>query len=221
MSIETLTCCNPSLGRVLFPRQDSFDFAGDTRVCSDILAAETMVLATSPDVEVNFWDLWVKSGLVASLLFKVALANFGLALYYLADPLSRCGGAYEYPREQLVTTAMGLDLKEKTLAGLDAISMKWAIFWFIVVKMCLANLFAATDLDEIVWDSSDPLVYAATVLAAVGGAVALVLALAIWIVKRYNTHTLIDWMMATLTCGAIRCRRRRLSSAVVTGSDAK
>ena len=196
-------------GNVLFPTEQNFTFAGNTTICSEILAAERMVLATRPDVNYNFWDLWVKSGLVASLFFKVALANFGLALYWLADPLSRCGGTYEYPREQHVDYNIGLDLKAKTVAGLDAISTKWAIVWFLLVKMCLANLFAATDWSNFVWDSSDPLVYAATVLASVGAVVGLVFALGICIVSHYGARTLVDWIFATLTCGAIRCRKKR------------
>lgn len=195
LGFDTVPIFLEPYGQVLFPNKTNFTFLGDTTVCSDLVEAERLILATSPEATVNFWELWIASGLIASLLFKVVLANLGLALYWLADPLSRCGGTYEYPSEQTVSTRTGMELKSKTIAGLDGISLKWAIVWFVAVKLCLLNLFTAANLEGVVWDTTDPLIYAAFYTLCAGSSLAIIYIAAIC--------SFSGGFLSCLTCGAI------------------
>ena len=163
------------LGNILFPPEANFTFIGETSICTEPVEAQRFILETNPEANINVWDLWIKTGLVASLLIKVVLANFGLALYWLADPLSRCGGSFEYPPMTPLSESDKRALRCNTHSGLKAISIKWALVWFILVAACLANLWGAADWESLQWgDSSDPVIKLTYTILAAGGVCCLV-----------------------------------------------
>jgi hypothetical protein len=119
--------------------------------------------APGDSVETNWWQIWISTGILAQLLIKVAVTNFCVNLYRLADPLSSCGGRFEWPPEYLFrvraddqtsteniasTSGMPMNMatklrKRKTIS-LSIIAFKWSMFWGILSNLCLLNLALAT-----------------------------------------------------------------------------
>jgi hypothetical protein len=69
------------------------EFVGDLAFCSNATAQRQVL--NPPQVEVNWWTVWFKSGVVAELILKVTLVNLAHAIIGYTDPLSIVGGKYE------------------------------------------------------------------------------------------------------------------------------
>lgn len=105
--------------------------------------ARSLVMEAS-EAETNWWQLWVATGLLARILIKVAVCNFGIALYRMADPLSICAGRFEWPsaRFQLPdSTSRTLEqVKREKSIVYQWVAFKAAIGWGILTHICLINL---------------------------------------------------------------------------------
>lgn len=72
-------------------------FLGNSVVCNDPAYAKKKLLEEAGSSKASFWQVWINSGILAPILVKMSVANFGIAVLHLADPLSICGGKYEGP----------------------------------------------------------------------------------------------------------------------------
>lgn len=68
---------------------------GHSIVCNDPAYAKTKLLEEASSSKASFWQVWINSGIIAPILVKMSVANFGIAVLHKADPLSACGGKYE------------------------------------------------------------------------------------------------------------------------------
>ena len=71
-------------------------FLGNETICVDRDYSRQEILVAD-ESDLSFWEAWIMSGLVANLLIKIAVTNFGVSLLKLADPFCTCGGTYECP----------------------------------------------------------------------------------------------------------------------------
>lgn len=131
-----------NLAYILTPKDDQA-FVGDSTICTDSQLARSVVFEAS-DTDTNWWELWIVTGLMARILIKVAVCNFGIALYRMADPLSICAGRFEWPSERFKLgdetqhTLEKVKVEKATVHWLVAV--KSAIFWGLLMHMCLINL---------------------------------------------------------------------------------
>eukprot|EP00586_Coscinodiscus_wailesii_P001633 CAMPEP_0172485240 /NCGR_PEP_ID=MMETSP1066-20121228/13184_1 /TAXON_ID=671091 /ORGANISM="Coscinodiscus wailesii, Strain CCMP2513" /LENGTH=320 /DNA_ID=CAMNT_0013250357 /DNA_START=177 /DNA_END=1139 /DNA_ORIENTATION=- len=70
-------------------------FLGNTTLCHGPKFAKQAFLGMAPDTYIDGWNLWIYSGLLASILVKTCVANFGMSLLHMADPLFVCNGEFE------------------------------------------------------------------------------------------------------------------------------
>ena len=113
----------------------NFTFAGDTTICTNTSAAESLIFGLNQDADVNWWDFWIQTGLVASLIVQVLVTNLGLAVHGLADPLSMHtihqqlpDGVVLRPNEELLWTGrpyQGL----LAFRGIDAFLVPFSFMW--------------------------------------------------------------------------------------------
>ena len=138
-----------SLGSI-YGLGSNYSFAGDTTICTNTSAAEQLIFGFDQDAEVNWWDFWIKTGLIASIFVPVLITNLGLSVHGLADPLSQCAGEYEVPSNRFlqVTIVDGHALRQRFERGLWTVSVKWCFIWFVLVKLCLLNLMMASNIGE-------------------------------------------------------------------------
>ncbi|KAL3931442.1 MAG: hypothetical protein SGBAC_011304 [Bacillariaceae sp.] len=143
-------------------------FLGNVTFCVDdeFVTREVLGLQTDHDIKASMsWvDMWIWSGWLSSILLTTAIANFGVSLAKLTDPLGAHRGAYEgtpieheYTRDRLVEIAkkMDTDLWWSALGGV--------VFWLILVHLMFLNIvFASTvDLEE----ESDDAMYPGYILS--------------------------------------------------------
>ena len=86
--------CKKDSCNIAVPR-NNMTFLGDTSLCFNPKTMSKLVL-DPPEANANWWTVWFASGIMAKLVIKLALINFGLALFRYADPLSICGGRFEW-----------------------------------------------------------------------------------------------------------------------------
>ncbi len=133
------------------PIDDSI-FLGNSNICDDVQYAKDHIF-TSENMELNFWESWIKTGLLANLLVKIAITNFCVSLLNLADPFVTCGGTYESPppmfnQDNDDTTAggslftVGEDVKNDKAASLKAIAVRQSLFWGVITNACLICLLS-------------------------------------------------------------------------------
>lgn len=159
-------CEPPTCNRIFLPAKDN-PFLGETSMCSDAnLARQYLLTATGDGVSTNWWQLLLSTGFLSKLLISVVVTNFCIRLYRLADPLSSCGGRYEWPPEYLfrerdehtgtelvispsgMPSSTGAKLRQRKTISLSVISFKWAVFWGALTHLCLLNLALAPIEDE-------------------------------------------------------------------------
>ncbi len=129
------------------PRFNS-TFLGNGTICDNKAYAREEILVAE-DSGLNFWELWIMSGLLANLIIKIAIANYGVALLRLADPFCSCQGTYECPptlcndagdeANQLIVDDEIRDIKA---AELRAVALRDTIIWGGITNSCLMALFA-------------------------------------------------------------------------------
>lgn len=129
---------------------DEIVFSGNTTICSNKTAARRLVLeAPMPETgERDWYELWIGSAFLATLLVKVAVANFGLSLMELADPFVVCAG--EYLGLPVASSSIN-ENKDKLWASvlkskrrsLFVASLSRVVCWGFVMHACLFNMFAA------------------------------------------------------------------------------
>jgi hypothetical protein len=162
-------CEPPTCNRIFLPAEDN-PFLGETSMCSDTtIARQYLFVANSDDVETNWLQLLWVTGFLSKILIKVVVTNFCITLYRLADPLSYCGGRFEWPPKYLFrrrgdaetgtkdpVSSTGMSPKEaaklrvRKTTSLRIISFKWAIVWGALTHLCLLNLALAPIEDEAV-----------------------------------------------------------------------
>jgi len=162
-------CEPPTCNRIFLPPKDN-PFLGEMSMCRDTnLAQQYLFTASVNDVTTNWWQLLWTTGFLSKILIKVIATNFCIRLYHLADPLSSCGGRFEWPPGYLfrghgdaptgtkdVVSPTGMSsneaakLRKRKTRCLYIISFKWAIVWGILMHLCLLNLAMAPIEDEAV-----------------------------------------------------------------------
>ncbi len=130
-------------------------FLGDETICSSEELARDEILVAN-DSNLSFWQLWITSALLATLIVKVALTNFAIALLRYADPFSSCGGKYECPPSlskqnqsedtDTSTTSSNSDSEfvQSKVTELKAIAIRDSIIWGFIANASLVSLFLAT-----------------------------------------------------------------------------
>jgi len=100
------------------------------------------------ETEANWFQLWIASGVVATLVVKIAVANYGLSLMTLADPFVVCAGEFLASPEYI--TRSGESTEDPSLVkhwmrskmnSIRYICMSQTIFWGAIVHLSLVNLF--------------------------------------------------------------------------------
>jgi hypothetical protein len=155
-------CEPPTCNRIFLPPEDN-PFLGETSMCRDTtLARQYLFSSFGDDVTTNWWQLLWITGFLSKILIKVVATNFCINMYYLADPLSSCGGCFEWPPGYLfrgngdaqtgtkgnVGSGMSPNeaakLRQRKTNCLYIISFKWAVVWGILTHLCLLNLALAS-----------------------------------------------------------------------------
>jgi hypothetical protein len=161
---------------ILVPDQN-VSYFGNSSICIDDEAARQLVLE-APEMNADWYDLWVASGFLATLLVKIAVANFGLSLMKLADPFVVCAGEFLWmptefgmdiqsadgQRERVLLDSLGgrgQSLAPSVLQqwyaskrrALFHIGLSKAFLWGLLMHLSLVNLFFAV-YDEIGENSS-------------------------------------------------------------------
>lgn len=132
-----------SKSSVWSPRVNS-TFLGNETICVDREYAMNEVLVAS-EADLNFWELWIASGLLANLVVKIAIAQFGVALLKVADPFTSCKGMYECPptlnqndgEHELFVDGRVKEIKE---AALRTLAIRESIIWGFISNSCLLSL---------------------------------------------------------------------------------
>lgn len=124
-------------------------FLGNETICLDRDYAREEILVAD-DTGLSFWEIWIASGLLANLLIKIAIANFGVALLKLADPFCTCEGTYECPPiaksqgqdQEQTNPSLFVDehVKMDKAAGLKALAIRETLIWGFLTNSCLLSL---------------------------------------------------------------------------------
>jgi hypothetical protein len=181
---------------LMFPAKNgSFEFAGNVTVCSSPVEAQRMLLSTTSDVTVNYWELWVASGLLAGMIIKFVVANFGLSLYFVADPLARCGGRFEYPPGINVSNVFFQNLRDQAWTSLWATSIKWSLLWFTLTLSCVVSLYTAAEKQRSA--TGGEVAHTAVPIVSAGGALCFLYACLIVCVRVDKSK----WIRHLFSCG--------------------
>ena len=136
------------VGTLLTLNEPDLVYLGNSSICTNKTAALQLLLeAPAPEHgERDWYELWIASGFLATLVIKIAVANFGLALMTLADPFVVCGGEFlGFPWTTEAGDrgdAMAAVVVSKRRSLLVAALSK-TVFWGFVMHACLFNMFAA------------------------------------------------------------------------------
>lgn len=130
--------------------EEDIEFVGNLTLCEDTELARELILQ-APDTNASPTDIWIQSGLLATLLIKFTLTNFAVALLKIADPFVVCSGQFLWIPKKF---GLGLDgsdknalfsqfktTKEKTLFN---ISLRTAILWGVLMHLLLLNLMTSS-----------------------------------------------------------------------------
>ena len=127
------------------PNETNLVYQGNHSICTNKIAARKLILeAPAPQHgDPDWYDLWIASGFLATLVVKIAVANFGLALMALADPFVVCAGEYlGLPGTSMDSGIMSAILKSKR-RSLLVVALSKSVFWGFVMHFCLFNMFTA------------------------------------------------------------------------------
>jgi len=146
------------------------DYLGNSTICFNQTEARKLVLEAPHQTETDWHNLLIASGFLATLVVKIAVANFGLSLLSLADPFVICNGQFlcmphdfgmevrdHGQRERLdimTNEALKSDVLYKWFESkhwaLFYIGLSKSIFWGFLVHLSLFNLLTS------VYDELDP-----------------------------------------------------------------
>ena len=121
-------------------------FLGNTTLCRNpYFAKEVFLGSSSSDSNLNWWELWISTGLLATLLEKTCVANFCVATLFLEDPLSKCGGQYEGPpsHHAFGNSFSMYELKAMCEQNLQMVAARKAILWGGLANLFLLNIVAS------------------------------------------------------------------------------
>ena len=127
--------------KVYYPKYDLPFLANDT-VCFDLQYTRKQYMMP-PKSDASFWDVWMRSGLLAMILIRLFIAVLGFWLLRLADPFSCCDGKYNSPppRYSVADNEENLkEMKEDTVSALTFIARKQVIFYIVGTNIALLNL---------------------------------------------------------------------------------
>jgi hypothetical protein len=119
-------------------------FLGNTSICNDRSYARSHLVQESEDIDdVNWWDIWVGSGIVAALLVKTCVTNFCLGLLQFADPFSAYDGEYEGPpgAYSFGTEEEIEQLRDIKMSNLRSFALGRICFWGILSNIFMFNLW--------------------------------------------------------------------------------
>lgn len=132
----------------LLQPKDDFQFIGNETICVDLAYAREKIMVAD-DTGLSWWELWISSGLLAGLVIKFFIANFGISLVKLADPFCIHDGKYESPPESMDHSEddnpqsflhVNRQITENKSAALKAIALRSSVVWGLLTNMCLASL---------------------------------------------------------------------------------
>ena len=121
--------------------EEAVPFLGNLTTCQDDDFARKEIMKLNAASTVSWWDVWISSGVLASILLSAGVANLGVSLVHLADPLMVCNGRYEGPplnfnfQEQDVKALM----REK-IVGLKMSALGGVVFWGSFMNLLMLNI---------------------------------------------------------------------------------
>jgi len=116
------------------------DFAANMTMCSSGAFVRQEIMGLS-DAEVGWWQLWINTGFLSSLLLKVAMVNFGLALLRLADPFVLCGGRYVgLPKHCALSDTEAEKLMRSAEYRLCRTAFRLVLFWGVSLVLMVLNI---------------------------------------------------------------------------------
>mmetsp|Transcript_8845 Transcript_8845/g.17609 ORF Transcript_8845/g.17609 Transcript_8845/m.17609 type:complete len:167 (-) Transcript_8845:11-511(-) len=98
----------------------------------------------------NWFQLWISSGMLAELATKLVAANFCVAILKSADPLGSINGMYERPAVeyfQVDNTNMNTLQKDKTLV-LWTVAVRGCVVWGLLMHLLMINLIFTSVTNE-------------------------------------------------------------------------
>ena len=129
--------------------------------CEDHGYVRREILDVAEQTHFDWWQLWISSGILSSILLKAAVANFGLALLRCADPFSLCDGSFlvqpkptKIPQQQQQQpSSSSSSSNEDAVLPCDwnrlklqsEMSIRWwafgsAVFWGLCIVVMIVNL---------------------------------------------------------------------------------
>lgn len=155
------------------------EFLGNDAICIDEKYSREEILVAG-ETGLSFWELWMTSGLLASLLVKISISIFGVALLKLADPFCICDGKYENPPEVINQdlheeegkdeTFLHVDnkVKENKVAALKAIAFRESLIWGFFTNASLLSLIVASSSNFDEFKRLDFIVFAVIIVLSLG-----------------------------------------------------
>jgi len=126
-------------------------FIGNETICVNREYSRNEILIAD-DTGLNFWQLWIQSGLLAILLIKFAITNFGVALLKMADPFFVCNGEYESPPNVMnanlvedgdeISPLLHVNetIRDNKIAALKTVAFRDCLVWGLFTNLSLACL---------------------------------------------------------------------------------
>lgn len=130
---------------VYLPDED-ITWLGNSSLCEDTDYAQELLLS-APESDISVYDMWISSGLFATLAIKFSMTNFAVGLLKLADPFIVCDGTFAW-----IPAKFGLGLEgsdKKTLfnnfkatkeVALYGITLRGIVVSGAIMHFCLINL---------------------------------------------------------------------------------
>jgi len=159
-------------------------FIGNETICIDRDYSRTEIMVAD-DTGLSFWELWIQSGLLAVLLLKFVLANFGVALLKMADPFFVCNGEYESPpevidgdlteeqegNERRTLLNVNVGMKNKKIAALKTVALRECLVWGLLTNLSLVCLVIASSSNLDKFQKLDYVVFAIIVGLSIGASI--------------------------------------------------
>ena len=122
-------------------------FAGIMTTCEDNHYVKTELLNLLDNTaSIDWWSIWISTGLLASIVLKGCVANFGIALVQLADPFMACDGKYVGPPKDFSfgqKEMNNLIVKSEHLLRIVAVGK--VFFWGVFVNLTILNVVLGTE----------------------------------------------------------------------------
>lgn len=129
--------------------EDGIVFLGNSSLCEDTDYARELLLQ-APETEVSLYQMWLQSGLLATLLIKFAMTNFAVGLLKLADPFVVCNGHFMWIPAKFGLGLHGVDktglfeqFKKTKETALFNITLRTLVVWGLLLHFCLYSLMFA------------------------------------------------------------------------------